>query len=378
MSDHAKCMEPFEKTKHRQKPGKLTRIALFMMLSAAVVGILLLLPNFGQLSKPLRYWAVRDDADFGTFLNLTDGIAAAAILQDDLAAANGKELAILSPDGTQKFSAEIRMSCPKLTSCGKVALLWDVGGNQLRLLTESECIATTVTGALLYADVSESGFCYTAILPDGQCQLTARTLYGDPVFCRNFSAHAIGPCAISKDGTQLAVATMSGTDGSFCTQVLLLSAQGNAPPCKISLADTFVQALGFVGEDALCVISDHAAAVFSTDGTQRGECRRQEDMVQSFAICERGVVLALQSGCLLSLAQDGSLRAQTQLTEQILDVSANGSYIAVATAAGVSVYDRDLTSCMEQETNSPKKIFVRRDGTVIVQTAEQMQLYFFR
>ena len=73
---------------------------------------------------------------------------------------------------------------------------------------------------------------------------------------------------------------------------------------------------------------------------------------------------------------DGETIASLELEDQILDLSAAGRYVAVLTAAELTIYTKDLQPYQVLDnTMGARNVTLRSDGTAYLASGETAQLY---
>ncbi len=81
-------------------------------------------------------------------------------------------------------------------------------------------------------------------------------------------------------------------------------------------------------------------------------------------------------GRLVTVDASGEALGEVQLTEELLDVSAAGRYVAALFADRLDVYTRDLALYSQlQGTENARSALMRPDGTVVLIGAQSARIY---
>ena len=69
----------------------------------------------------------------------------------------------------------------------------------------------------------------------------------------------------------------------------------------------------------------------------------------------------------LTVGYDGTVLGTLPISEQILDISASGKYLALLTSGALSIYDQNLTEyAVSDNTTGASSAVMREDGSAIL------------
>lgn len=299
--------------------------------------------------------------------------ACIALESGGAAALNAGGLTIYGADGTALETAQFSCRAAVLRSGGGLVLGFDAGGRSLRVMdgAGSVCLSIESEGTLLDADLSADGaLCTLELLPGYKSVLTVYDNRQRQTYRYYSSTRYFSQCAISADGSTVCAAALGDGSSSYATQGVLFETDTETPVAEFSLGSALVWELRFLGDGTLCTVTEDGAALFTSEGAPRGsyDCAAMQD----YALDGSGFLLlapdAARAGCaLVSLAPDGTVLAESSLTEAILSISAAGEHCAVLTPAHLYFYDKNLNLLATQENaQAASAVILRQDGAALL------------
>ncbi len=303
------------------------------------------------------------------------------LLGDDLLVVSENAIRLLRDDGTELYNLSVpTMSCPALSVGKNLASVCDVGGSVLYLLDSVGIRKTLYTeeGCHYYTARMSAGDDLAVIQEKNGYKAAALVYNSEGNLLFNFDSYSsyLSSGIVAEDGKTFVAVNLASQEGSFSSQlrfydlttaeerggcaildglVLDLYADGD---CVISLCDKRLVLSSMAGETLLNVPYGN---LYLHDYSLTGE--------DFFAL----LLGRYQSGniCELTTYDTGGERiASLNLTEEVLDISAAGEYLAVLYSNSLIIYNKDLTeyACLDG-TDYAGQVLAREDGTALVVAA---------
>ncbi len=294
-----------------------------------------------------------------------------------LAVASLGGLQCYDADGSQIAMVQNQMDPPAALENGTTAMSFGVGGSTITTVHYRKGAQSiiTVSGSLVDADLSEdSCIGYSSIQPGYKSVLTALDSEGGEVYSWYSSTRFFGPCAVSEKAAELCAIAPGIASGSFDTTAVMFATDAEAPIAELSLGGDMIYDLTFIGRRRLCAVGETQLHFFDLNGKRYSS--------YTFGGCEllfydlRGSGFAAivldtnQIGGRFRIAAVGASGeevASITMDEEIRDISANGSYLAVLTNHGLRVYDSKLRLCFEEDNvGFASGVCVQEDGAALL------------
>lgn len=379
-----------------KRPSLPVRLLVFLVTVCLVLAAVALVAFREQINFDAvrRWYAYRDlersesgqAESFAVDIGLAD--LCAAVGSDLLLCSSRAGVRLYSDSGTLYVNRAAALERPVGAACGKYAVVYDAGGQDLYLYTEREEIFTLSlpqTQSLISAAVNQHGWLAVVRQESGTRGVIA--VYNGshrPVAEVRLSSRFVMDAAVSPDNRSVAVLTIGLTGGSFECRVDLyrLDGGGDGPDWSCSLDNNTVLGLRW-DSDGIWALGESALSLVSPTGTVAGSYSYGGRYLKDFSLDgENGAVLLLgkyragSSSELSTVSPDGSVRASLALEEQVLSLSAAGRYVAVLTADRLDVYNLDLKLYASLEgTRGARQVLLRDDGTALLVGADSARLF---
>lgn len=368
-----------------EKPKKRRRWPIFLGIFLVVLaGLFWYLSSQTTLLdgvvRSLRYLG-KDGSERITFE--TYGTTAYALVGDDLAVASRSGVTLFSDSGETIGHQQAELSAPALLGGQDAVLVYDIGGSFYGVMdTNGKMRFQGASSGRIYdADLTEAGG--AAVLSsasDARAVVEVFDKNGALLYRRTSKTSYLNACALSPDGSWLAVATLGQEDIAFASGAKLYRTDAEEEQASLSFGGQTIFDLKFLGNGTVCAVGSRSVSFFNTAGSLLGEYSLESADLLGCAFGSGFVALTLDSHeagsryQLLSLSTDGSIRASCALQEASVHLSAAGDYLSVLTAQGLRVYDSALAQKGSRE-GSWMKAFVRRDGTALLVAVDEAEVY---
>ena len=381
----------------QKRPSLPVRLLVFLVTVCLVLGAVALVAFRDQLNFDAvrRWYAYRDlersESGQAESFSIDSGLAdlCTAVGRNLLLCSTRAGIRLYSDSGTLYVNQAAALEQPIGAACGKYAVVYDAGGQDLHLYTEREelfALSLPQSQSLISAAVNQHG--WLAVVRQESGTRGVVTVYNGsqrPVVEVRLSSRFVMDAAVSPDSRSVAVLTMGLSDGTFACRIDLYrldSSGGDEPDWSCSLDNNTVLGLRW-DSDGIWALGESALTLVSPNGTVTGSCPYNGYHLKSFSLNgEDSAALLLgkyragSSSELATVSPDGSVRARLELEEQVLSLAAAGHYVAVLTADRLDVYNLDLKLYASLEgTRGARQVILRDDGTALLVGADSARLF---
>ena len=341
---------------HAQKhPGLGKRIAVFALLLVLVTGGVAAYVfrdrlNLDALQRYVRYLNVSEDSKTGRFVYDESNSNRYADLSGGLSVASATGLSLYDKDGVETASIQASMSAPVLKTGGEIAMAYDTGGNTLEAASQKNGSVLHISSQkpILDADIasdgsicylsSESGYRSVLYVYNSQQALIYRWLSSSQYFMR---------CTVSSGAKYAAAAALGQEDGMFQSSIVLFRTDSEEILRTIPIGNALIYDLHFLSGNALCVLCEDALYFYDLDGQCLGSYAFEDAYLKDYTLDGSGFVTLVMNlykagnrYTVLTVGYDGTVLGTLPTSEQILDISASGRYLALLTSGSLAIYDQ--------------------------------------
>ena len=364
-----------------QVPKKHGRRWLIFALAVLLVAVLLALffldrsTELDGIKRFFRYLGA-DGASFP----VENGVY--AVMDDYLAAASGNAVSLYDDEGTVRARCEIsgRQELT-LKSRGDFLLVYEIGGTELTLLdSNGQKRCTAAVGSIYDADLAGNGSFAVLSAGDGcRAVLEVYSASGELRFRHSSATRNLCACAISPDGSYVSAVALGQEKLELSSSALLFATDSTEPVGELPLGAQLVYDLAFLEDDRLCAVGETSLAFFTAEGILLRKYPENEGDLCAYSFGD-GFLAAVydlydQEACgLMLLDTDGKNAGFCRVTAP-LSLHTCGSYTALLTADGLSIYDRSLRTCAETERGGFLAAYARSDGTAFCLDGSQATLF---
>ena len=364
-----------------QVPKKHGRRWLIFALAVLLVAVLLALffldrsTELDGIKRFFRYLGA-DGASFP----VENGVY--AVMDDYLAAASGNAVSLYDDEGTVRARCEIsgRQELT-LKSRGDFLLVYEIGGTELTLLdSNGQKRCTAAVGSIYDADLAGNGSFAVLSAGDGcRAVLEVYSASGELRFRHSSATRNLCACAISPDGSYVSAVALGQEKLELSSSALLFATDSTEPVGELPLGAQLVYDLAFLEDDRLCAVGETSLAFFTAEGILLRKYPENEGDLCAYSFGD-GFLAAVydlydQEGCgMMLLDTDGKNAGFCRVTAP-LSLHTCGSYTALLTADGLSIYDRSLRTCAETERGGFLAAYARSDGTAFCLDGSQATLF---
>lgn len=377
----------------KKKPNIFVRLLAFLVTLALLLGAVAAVVYRDRLNfDSIRRWFVyrslekSDSGQTESFQYDSAGKGGYSQVGDDLLVWSTAGVRLYSSGGVEYLNESLTLNRPVADTCGSAALIYDAGGNVLHTYEDrsTSFVLNTEQGhEILSARMGPGGsFAVTTRESGYKGVVTVYSSGGHPVVGIRISTRFVTDGLLSDDGKTVAVLTVGQNEDVFESGLDLYALDGDVPFASYSLGNNAIldlradgSAFWALGESSLSVArADGSAAVhYDYAGRYLKDYALDGD---GFSALLLGKYRAGSGAALVTVGADGQELASLDLEDQVLDLDASGRYVAVLTAAGLTLYTKDLQLYDALEnTMGARSVVLRSDGTVFLVGGETARLY---
>ncbi|MCB7049572.1 DUF5711 family protein [Intestinimonas butyriciproducens] len=377
----------------KKKPNIFVRLLAFLVTLALLLGAVAAVVYRDRLNfDSIRRWFVyrslekSDSGQTESFQYDSAGKGGYSRVGDDLLVWSTAGVRLYSSGGVEYLNESLTLNRPVADTCGSAALIYDAGGNVLHTYEDrsTSFVLNTEQGhEILSARMGPGGsFAVTTRESGYKGVVTVYSSGGHPVVGIRISTRFVTDGLLSDDGKTVAVLTVGQNEDVFESGLDLYALDGDVPFASYSLGNNAIldlradgSAFWALGESSLSVArADGSAAVhYDYAGRYLKDYALEGD---GFSALLLGKYRAGSGAALVTVGADGQELASLDLEDQVLDLDASGRYVAVLTAAGLTLYTKDLQLYDALEnTMGARSVVLRSDGTAFLVGGETARLY---
>lgn len=363
--------------KGRRRPHRLGLLAALLLVVLAVVALTTM--EDGRHFASLRRWLMygENSSSAGRYSYANDSANRFGRLGDVLVLANSSQISLLGDDGSVIYDQAASLGSPSLSVGRSLAAVCDVGGSKLYVLSAAGLERElTAEGGLCYYAARMNAGDYLAVTEQKSGYKAAVTVYdpgGEKVFSFDSHDNYLSDALVMPDNKRVAVVSLEPQEGVFASRLLIYNLATAELESSCLIRDGLVLDLACQGRQ-VTTLCDTGLSMWNLDG----ENLLWEDFGSLYL---HGCAMGGKDFCALLLGRyqagnvcrlttwsaQGEAIASLELTEEVLDLSAAGDYLAVLFSDSLVIYTRDLQEYARlEDTGYAGHILLGEDGTCLV------------
>lgn len=364
---------------------KKQRVALLVAVLVVVLGLLsatVLRDNAASFFRWLAYSQREED-----FAHNAQSSSLFLGMGDDLLICTQTQIQLVSPTGTAQLRESVSMSSPALNSSGDYAVVYDVGGQELRLIGKGALLhqmTLTQEESLLCATVNEKGWmAVTSKVSGYKAVVTVYNADFEAVLTIRLSSRYISDAVVTPDCRGVYLISPGQADGTFENTLLYYTISSREEPTRtISLGSNVV--LSVRSASRCWILGDRSLLVLDSSGVITATYDYGDQYLKLGTLQGNGFATLFlspsssgSSGTLITVGSDGKPYGQLELEGQTLALAAQGHDVALLTTSEVISSNRKL----EKYTTTPnhrgiRNLAVYQDGSVALINSAAVTLYY--
>lgn len=342
--------------------AKLRRLVGVMIIVISVLIITVNGPkiNSGSISEFIGYfWAGIDDAQEGTYIDYqSQNSSVVKPFNQGVVVSDNDSMSILTSGGV-RLKTNLGYTSPAILTSERYVLAYDKNGNGAVLTSNvAEASRQKTESSILTAALGETGD--YALITNESGYKTAITVYtsgGKQRFKWSSPDYYFLSCAISPDGSKLAVASFGSTQDAKLEGKLFLRDLSNENNIKeVSLDSTVPLAVGFLDNTSVAVIGDYSTSVINQKGEIVDQLTYTADDLTSFSFSGNELAIAVRSYSsnarteVYIIGSHGISGNKLEISQEIQAMDYDGSRIAILTSSGLTVYNSSMRALWKNES----------------------------
>ena len=380
MDNREQTTQPAPEQPAGKGKGRLVRLAALVAVAAVVLAVAALTTmEDGAHFAGLRRWLMYGDtgATQDGYAYPVDANNRYGPLGDSLVVVNANTLQLIAGDGTVVLNQTSGMENPQLSVGGGLAAVCAVGGDTIYILDETGIIRTMNTERdLTYYAARLNGSGYLAVTEESNGYKAAVSVYdsaGTQLFHFDSYDNYLGDAIVTEAGGYLVAEALDVQDGAFASRLLVYDLATTELVSDTVIRDGLAMELRSRRDRLLC-LCDNRFVITNLDGEilldrAYGNLYLHDYTLtgDSFAALLLGRYQAGNICTLTTYDLDGTVLGTLDLTEEVLDISAAGSHLAVLYSDSLVIYDRDLTETARLDgTDYAGQVQMEEDGTALL------------
>ena len=331
--------------------------------------------RFASLRRWLMYGESSSTQDFHVYAS--DSGNRYGQLGTGLLVASPNNIQFFRDSGSAAYEIPVKMKNPQMSVGQRQAAVCDVGGDSLYLLDPMGTRRKMSTErGLCYYSARLSGSDYLAVTEQKNGYKAAVSVYnasGEPVFHFDSYDNYISDAIVTSDSRSVVAVSLESQYGVFASKLLVYDLESAQLTGSRIIQDGLVMDFSCNNNRMIC-LCDKRFVIATLDGQMLLDRPYGNLYLHDYALDGDGFCALLlgryQSGNICTLTTfdvDGAELARLELTEEVLDISAAGEYLAVLYDDALVIYTRDLQEHARlEDTQYAGQIQMRADGTVLM------------
>ena len=380
MAKKGKHTAPAPEAQEGKSKSLLQRLRVLLIVAAAALAVASLTAmedgvRFASLRRWLMYGESSSTQDFHVYAS--DSGNRYGQLGTGLLVASPNNIQFFRDSGSAAYEIPVKMKNPQMSVGQRQAAVCDVGGDSLYLLDPMGTRRKMSTErGLCYYSARLSGSDYLAVTEQKNGYKAAVSVYnasGEPVFHFDSYDNYISDAVVSADCRSVVAVSLESQSGVFASKLLVYDLESAQLTGSRIIQDGLVMDFSCNNNRMIC-LCDKRFVIATLDGQMLLDRPYGNLYLHDYALDGDGFCALLlgryQSGNICTLTTfdvDGAELARLELTEEVLDISAAGEYLAVLYDDALVIYTRDLQEHARlEDTQYAGQIQMRADGTVLM------------
>ena len=355
----------------------IAAVILFGLLAATVFR-----DNATTALRRLTYAEGKDDFSHNAqFNSLFLGV------DDNLLVCTQTQIQVFSPTGTVDLKESVNMTSPALNTAGEYTVVYDVGGQQLKVIQGEKLVNKLELPAeesLICATVNDKGWvAVTSKVSGYKAVVTVYNPSFESVLAIRLSSRYISDAVVTPDCRGVYLISPGQAGGAFKNTLLYYTFSSREEPTKtLSLGSNVV--LSILSSGKCWILGDQSLLILDSSGviTASYDYEGQYLKMGSLQGDDFAALLLSRSssgsaGTLVTVDDNGKEYGRLTLEGQTSALAAQGHDVAVLTTGEIITADRKLNKYRsEPNQRGIRNIALYEDGSVALVSSATVSLYF--
>ena len=238
---------------------------------------------------------------------------------------------------------------PMIKVCKTRAVIYDLGGKNLKLISKSQILHSMDTeNNLISVDISDYGT--FAVVTEAKGFLSQLIVYGkngkDIYYKYNFAEHYVTDVTLSPDGKSVAVCACTAKEGSILSSVYVFDYKSEVPIVKFDYEDNVFLRIKYLSNGNIAVLGEKLTSIVNPKNCTKEDFFYDNKNLVGFDINIReGVLLTLSisedgnNSEIFVLNKKGKLEASFRIDHDVKALSFNNRKIAALSYGKIYIYN---------------------------------------
>lgn len=355
----------------------IAAVILFGLLAATVFR-----DNATTALRRLTYAEGKDDFSHNAqFNSLFLGV------DDNLLVCTQTQIQVFSPTGTVDLKESVNMTSPALNTAGEYTVVYDVGGQQLKVIQGEKLVNKLELPAeesIICATVNDKGWvAVTSKVSGYKAVVTVYNPSFESVLAIRLSSRYISDAVVTPDCRGVYLISPGQAGGAFENTLLYYTFSSREEPTKtLSLGPNVV--LSILSSGKCWILGDQSLLILDSSGviTASYDYEGQYLKMGSLQGDDFAALLLSRSssgsaGTLVTVDDNGKEYGRLTLEGQTSALAAQGHDVAVLTTGEIITADRKLNKYRsEPNQRGIRNIALYEDGSAALVSSATVSLYF--
>lgn len=355
----------------------IAAVVLFGLLAATVFR-----DNATTALRRLTYAEGKDDFSHNAqFNSLFLGV------DDNLLVCTQTQIQVFSPTGTVDLKESVNMTSPALNTAGEYTVVYDVGGQQLKVIQGEKLVNKLELPAeesIICATVNDKGWvAVTSKVSGYKAVVTVYNPSFESVLAIRLSSRYISDAVVTPDCRGVYLISPGQAGGAFENTLLYYTFSSREEPTKtLSLGPNVV--LSILSSGKCWILGDQSLLILDSSGviTASYDYEGQYLKMGSLQGDDFAALLLSRSssgsaGTLVTVDDNGKEYGRLTLEGQTSALAAQGHDVAVLTTGEIITADRKLNKYRsEPNQRGIRNIALYEDGSAALVSSATVSLYF--
>ena len=361
------------------------RVILLIIAAVILFGLLAVTvfrDNATTALRRLTYAEGKDDFSHNAqFNSLFLGV------DDNLLVCTQTQIQVFSPTGTVDLKESVNMTSPALNTAGEYTVVYDVGGQQLKVIQGEKLVNKLELPAeesIICATVNDKGWvAVTSKVSGYKAVVTVYNPSFESVLAIRLSSRYISDAVVTPDCRGVYLISPGQAGGAFENTLLYYTFSSREEPTKtLSLGSNVV--LSILSSGKCWILGDQSLLILDSSGviTARYDYEGQYLKMGSLQGDDFAALLLSRSssgsaGTLVTVDDNGKEYGRLTLEGQTSALAAQGHDVAVLTTGEIITSDRKLNKYRsEPNQRGIRNIALYEDGSAALVSSATVSLYF--
>ena len=361
------------------------RVLLLVAAAVVVLGILAATVFRDNIASALRWMTYSQSED--TFAHNAQSNSLFLGLENNLLICTPTQIQLYSPTGTARLKETVSMDSPALNASGKYAVVYDVGGQQLKVIAGdkiSHQIDLPAEESILCATINEKGWLAVTTKVSGyKGVVTVYNASYEAVLSIRLSSRYVSDAVVTPDCRGVYLISPGQGEGAFKNTLLYYTFSSQETPEKeVSLGSNVV--LSIRSSSDCWILGDKDLFILDSSGTVTASYDYEGQYLKMGSLHGNDFATLLLSrsasgsaGSLVTVGPNGKPYGKLEIQGQAVAMAAQGNEVALLTTGDILTAKRNLESYyVSPNQKGYRNLAMYKDGSLAMVSSASVSLFF--